>query len=159
MVGDTLTTADRDLIETATTAIRERYKPGVERTSRSVGAALRTTAGEVYTGVSLNAATPRASVCAEPVAVGAAITAGDLNFDTIVSVKYGSEDVPGASEPTTDDSGEAVVISPCGVCRELIRDYDSATDAIVRDDGKVGRVVITDLLPSMEWRDGGPPEP
>jgi len=153
-----LTAADRALIEKATAAIRDRYRPGVERTSRSVGAALRTDSGEVYTGVNLTAATPRASVCAEPIAVGAAVTAGDLDFGTIVSVKYSPETSLRASESMTEEDEEAVVISPCGVCRELIRDYDPTTEVIVDGDDGLLKLQIVDLLPDLRWRGAGPPD-
>ena len=153
-----LTAVDQSLIETATAAIRDRYRPGVERTSRSVGAALRTDSGEVYTGVNLTAATPRASVCAEPIAVGAAVTAGDLDFETIVSVKYSPDTSLRASESMTENGAEAVVISPCGVCRELIRDYDPTTEVIVKENDGLTKIKVVDLLPELGWRGAGPPD-
>lgn len=177
MTTEGLSAADRELIDAATDAIRKQYKPGLERTTRTVGAALRTESGEVYTGVNLTTATPRASVCAEPIAVGAAVTAGDVGFDTIVSVKYRPETDPRATEAAAERAGggednpertsemeraadsdpEVVVISPCGVCRELIRDYDPSTRVVVAAEDGLATVPVTELLPSMVWRDGGPP--
>lgn len=161
-----LTDADWALVERAKETIGDVYVPGTGRTSRSVGAALRTVSGAVYTGVSLTAATPRASVCAEPIAIGRAVTDGETAFDTIVAVKH----APNADPRTVaDEDGEgagvdadvgdgAAVISACGVCRELLRDYDPSTLVVVANEDGPMKVPVEDLLPSIHWRDGGPPD-
>jgi cytidine deaminase len=146
-----LTREDRQLLEDAKEVIRKRYRPGTGRKSQSVGTALRTDAGNTYTGVSLTADTPRASVCAEPIAVGRAITAGDADFDTIVAVKHAPGEDPRAGDDS-DTDGEAMVISACGVCRELIRDYDPTTQVVVSSDDGPVKVPVTGLLPGLEWR-------
>lgn len=146
---------DVDLIERAIETIRPRYVPGSDPGARAVGAALRTDSGAVYTGVNLTAATPRASVCAEPVAIGEAVTDGETEFDTIVAVLYR----PGNEAQSEVSEGElfpdAAVISACGVCRELIRDYDPSTSVVVRTDDGLGKVRVDELMPALTWRSAG----
>jgi cytidine deaminase len=160
MAIERLNDEDRELIEKATAVIERQYKPGKTRTARTVGTALRTGEGTVYTGVNLTADTPRASVCAEPVALGAAVADGHTSFETVVAVLYEP-----ANEPEFDgdenDPPERRVISACGVCREMLRDYDPTVDVIVRGnphgvDEPVKRSV-TELLPELTWRGGTPP--
>lgn len=160
MTIERLTDDDRELIEAATAAIEPRYKPGKTRTARTVGAALRAGDGSVYTGVNLTADTPRASVCAEPVALGAAIADGKTRFETSVAVLYKPYNEP-EFDGDESDPPETRVISACGVCREMLRDYDPTVDVIV-DGGPHGvdapvKRPVTDLLPEMSWRGGTPP--
>jgi cytidine deaminase len=155
-----LTADDRDLVRAATAAIEPQYKPGKRRTARTVGAALRTADGSVYTGVNLTTDTPRASVCAEPVALGAATADGHTAFETVVAVLYAPENEP-EFEGDESDPPERRVISACGVCRELLRDYDPDVDVIVDGephgiDAPIKRPV-TELLPELTWRGGTPP--
>jgi hypothetical protein len=78
-----------------------------------VAAAVRTADGDVYDGVSLPASVGRASLCAEPVAVGSAVADGHRHDDleTCVAVAY----------PLPEhDADETRVIPPCGICRELL---------------------------------------
>ena len=80
-----LSDADRELIEAAREAIRKRYRYDWQE----VGAALRTRAGKIFTGVSLDAYLGRMAVCAEAVALGQAITdAGETGIETIVAVRH-----------------------------------------------------------------------
>jgi cytidine deaminase len=163
MDARTLTDADWELIEAAKETIRDVYVPGTGPTSRSVGAALRTSSGAVYTGVNLTTATPRASVCAEPIAVGRAVTDGETAFDTIVAVKHalGADpraDADGDGAVVADVGDDAVVISACGVCRELLRDYDPSTLVVVPGADGPEKVPVETLLPAVHWRAGGPPD-
>ena len=65
-----LSKKDQDLIAAATKAIKSRYRNDWQE----VGAALRTRAGRVVTGVNLDAYVGRGAVCAEAVAIGRALT-------------------------------------------------------------------------------------
>jgi cytidine deaminase len=160
MGHQTIDDRDRDLIDAARRAIEGQYRPGRTRTAREVGAALRTRSGAVYTGVNLTADTPRASVCAEPIAVGRAVTDGEEAFDTVVAVLCAPGDNP-EYDGDPDAAPEHRIISPCGVCRELIRDYDPGTRVVVHGESYGSEdpvaVPVTDLLPALSWRDGGPP--
>ncbi len=74
-----------------------------------------------------------ASRCApKPSPSAAPITeTGDHGIETIVAVRH----------PKPDEPGEIAVVSPCGICRELIHDYDAKARVIVpeRQDGRRSR--------------------
>lgn len=85
-----------------------------------VGAAIRTKSGEITSAVHIEAYIGRVTVCAEAIAIGSAISNGQKNFDTIVAVRH----------PYSDEVDRRIkVVSPCGICRELISDY--APDSFV----------------------------
>lgn len=135
-----LTKEDMDLIEAARDAIRQRYRNDWQE----VGAALRTRDGRVVTGVNIDAYLGRMAVCAEPIAIGRAITeAGDKGIETIVAVRH----------PKPDDKDRTIkVVSPCGMCRETIYDYDAKARVIVPNGNSEEVVSIADLLPNKYTR-------
>jgi cytidine deaminase len=136
-----LAEADRALVAAAQAAIVARYRPDWH----VVGAALRTRAGRVFTGVHLEANVGRIAVCAEAVALGRAATeAGDTEVETIVAVRHPAPDAP----------DQAVrVVAPCGMCRELIADYAPAARVIVPgDDGAPTVRTVAELLPGKYAR-------
>ncbi len=131
---------DRELIEAATDAIRQRYRYDWQE----VGAALRTRAGKIFTGVNLDAYLGRMAVCAEAVALGRAfVDLGDSGIDTIVAVRH----------PDPDENDQRIaVVSPCGACRELIFDYDPKARVIVPSGKSAAVVPIAGLLPNKYRR-------
>ncbi len=135
-----LSKADRELIAAATAAIRERYRYDWQE----VGAALRTRAGKLYTGINLDAYLGRMAVCAEAVALGRAfVDLGDTGIDTIVAVRH----------PDPDEKDQTIaVVSPCGACRELIFDYDPKARVIVPNGKSPAVVQIGELLPNKYSR-------
>jgi cytidine deaminase len=135
-----LTKEDKDLIEAAREAIRSRYRNDWQE----VGAALRTRDGRVVTGVNIDAYLGRMAVCAEPIAIGRAITeAGDNGIETIVAVRH----------PKPDDADRTIkVVSPCGMCRETIHDYDAKARVIVPNGAGETVVSISELLPNKYTR-------
>jgi cytidine deaminase len=138
-----LSAADRELIETATEAIRRRYRYDWQE----VGAALRLRSGKIFTGVSLDAYLGRMAICAEAVALGQAITmAGETAIDTIVAVRH---------PPPEEPDRPIAVVSPCGACRELIWDYDRNARVIVPGPGGPTVALIGDLIPNKYNRERG----
>ena len=138
-----LSATDRELIETASDAIRRRYRDDWQE----VGAALRLRSGKIFTGVNLDAYLGRMAVCAEAVALGQAITdAGEIGIDTIVAVRHPSP---------TEKNKTIAVVSPCGACRELIWDYDHNARVIVPGENGPTVALIGDLLPNKYNRDRG----
>ncbi len=129
-----LTREDHDLIEKAEDAIKKGYRKGWH----SVGAALRTTDGEVFTGIHFEATVGRIGICAEPFALANAVMAGKDKFDTIVAVMH-----PKPERGKT----EFEVISPCGMCREMVTDYDPQTKVIIYAEEGLKKVDMSDLLP------------
>jgi cytidine deaminase len=125
-----LSAEDQALVAAAAEAVRARYRYG----RHSVGAALRGTSGRVFVAVNLDATVGRAAICAEAVALGEAVMAGET-VEVVVAVRH----------PRPDEPGEPAVVSPCGLCRELLLDYAPESEVVVPGGG---RVPLRALLPS-----------
>ena len=123
-----LTEKDRELIEAAATVIRKNHVDG----RHQVGAAVRSKSGRVFSGVNLES--PGVDICAEPVALGMAISNGEREFDSIVAVAM-------------EDGRDPQVLSPCGICRELIKFYGEDISIIFVEDGDLKKCRAKDLLP------------
>lgn len=118
---------DRSLIAAARDALRRRYRPH----HHSVGAAVRTASGRVYAGINLDAS-PHGP-CAEPIAMGAALTAGERIVGIVAVTRSGAR---------------YRVLPPCGSCRQLLADYAPGAAVITVERGKVGTAKVADLLPA-----------
>ena len=124
-----LSQADKDLIEFAANAIRENYDN--VNWWHTVGAAIRTKSGKVYVGVNCDSVSHGA--CAEVIAIGSAVTAGEREFDTIVAVLGGET---------------RKILPPCGNCRQMMFEYCPDIKVIVNDEkGELIKVRARDLLP------------
>ena len=134
-----LSADDQQLIETATGLIQARY---VEN-RHHIAAALRAKSGRIYTGLHLDTYVGRASICAEAVAVGQAMAAGETGIEAIVSVRH---------PRPREQHREPQIVSPCGICRELLNDF--APGAAVLLLGPVGpeRRPVEALLPDKYRR-------
>ncbi len=127
---------DAQLVEAARSVLARRYHPRWH----SVGAAIRGASGRIYTAVNLNAAyVGRVDVCAEAVAVGMAVAAGEKGLETVVAVQRGTR---GSRTP------RGRIVPPCGVCREMFNDYaPKMTVLLPGPKGTVVRRRAEDLLP------------
>ena len=130
------TEEDGALLDAARSAIRKRYRYG----SHHVGAAVRTRSCAVFTGVHLETTVGRAAVCAEPIAIGAAITAeGPGTIVAVAAVRH-----PDPESPLTD----LYTVPPCGICRELIADHAPEAVIVLEDEhGQLVRRPNLELLP------------
>jgi cytidine deaminase len=126
-----LSTKDAELVKLACEHIKKRYKK--DRTT--IGAALRTTSGNVYTGTNLKYRTRNTSTCAGATAVHTALDAGSSAFDTLVEVKY------------FPDTNVFEIVNPCGLCRQLYC-YNAPCKVIV-DDGAAAIKEAEELLPLL----------
>ena len=122
---------DEELINVARELIAARFKEGCQH----IAAALRTSSGSIFTGVHVEAYVGRIAVCAEAIAIGAAATAGDTSIETIVAV---------------NELGE--IVSPCGMCRELISDYSPEACVVILRSGQPVSVPVMELLPDKYSR-------
>ena len=127
---------DRQLIDAARSVLARRYRPRWH----SIGAAVRGRSGRIYTAVNLAARyVGQVDVCAEAVALGMAIAAGEKGLDTIVAVQRGNR---GSRSP------RGRIVPPCGVCRERLNDYaPKMTVLLAGPKGILVRRKAEDLLP------------
>ena len=116
------------LIESARLAREHAYAP---YSHFAVGAALRTKGGRVFTGCNVENVSFGLTICAERVALGAAVSAGERDFEALAVVA---------------DSKEPV--TPCGACRQVLAEF-SMTLAVCSAnlEGAVYESSIAELLP------------
>lgn len=115
-----------DLLQRAIEARKYSYSP---YSQYRVGAALLTSSGKIYTGCNIENAGYAASVCAERTAIFKAVSEGELNFMAIAVA--------------TVNGG-----APCGVCRQVIREFAPHLTVIVGSiDGDYEVHNLSDLLP------------
>jgi cytidine deaminase len=122
-----ITAEDQRLIEAARDVLRRNFRPA----RHTVGAAVLTGSGKIYTGVNVEAC--GYGPCAEPIAVGAAFSNGETRIVAIVAVRRRGQEYP--------------VLSPCGNCRQLVVDYNPEAMVIYSDNGAVCKAAARDLLP------------
>ena len=137
---DTLGADDLALIEAAKSLIEQRYTEN----RHHIASAVRGVSGRVYTGLHLDTYVGRASVCAEAVALGQAMAAGEKGISAIVSVRH-----PRPREQHQD----CKVVSPCGICREMLTDFARGAAVILLKDDVHVRVPVEELLPAKYRRD------
>ena len=130
-----LTEADQALIAAARNMITRLY----QENRHHIGAAVRTKSGRIHTAVHLDTYVGRASVCAEAVAIGKAISEGDHEIECIVSVRH---------PRPRETNREIQVVSPCGICREMLNDFARDCTVIIPADGGLARVPVAELLPN-----------
>ena len=95
-----------------------------------VGAAVMTTGGKIFKGANIENASFGAGICAEQVAVSAAVSAGEKEFDAIAVV-----------------SGEGSAW-PCGICRQFMYEFSPEMKVITGDDEDHLEVYeLAELLP------------
>jgi cytidine deaminase len=115
-----------DLLKQAMQAREKAYAP---YSNYKVGAALLTTDGKIFQGCNVENAAYGPSMCAERVAVFKAVSEGHTDFEAIAVV--------------TVNSG-----TPCGVCRQVLREFASNMTVIIGDvEGNYQVFTLPDLLP------------
>ncbi|MBS3051655.1 MAG: cytidine deaminase [Candidatus Aenigmarchaeota archaeon] len=120
--------SDKELIEKAQSAVRPR-KSAAGKLLADVGAALVTSKGNIYVGVSFDTQ-EGSGLCAERAAIASMITAGEYEIKKIVAVWT-----------------NGTIIPPCGACREWMWQTDKRnweTEVMV---GKNKIAKLKDLLP------------
>ena len=120
------------LIEKVIKQLEFSYSPYSEF---SVGAALLCRDGSVYTGCNVENASYPAGNCAERTAVFNAVSSGKRDFEAIAIVG-------GKNGQITD------YCSPCGICRQVLREFCKDGFKIILFDGKEEKIfTLSDLLP------------
>lgn len=98
-----------------------------------VGAAVETTDGRIHGGCNVENASFSVTMCAERVAIGAAVTAGARGLRRVYVCSTSAEPVP-----------------PCGVCRQALSEF--GPDLLVVSEGAHGATRtwrLTELLPEQ----------
>ena len=120
------TVSEAELVRLATQARKQAYAP---YSSFTVGAALLTGDGHVFQGCNVENISYGLTMCAERVAVGAAVQAGARHIAMIAIVS---------------DSEEPVM--PCGACRQVLAEFNP--DLKVMSETLQG-TNVSDLLSSL----------
>lgn len=117
-----------ELIKAAKTARRSAYAP---YSNFSVGAALLTKDGKIFTGCNVENVSLGLTICAERSAVAAAVNSGSKDFVAIAVVT-------GSKKPAV----------PCGACRQVLAEFNSAIQILAaNEDGLVEQFELSSLLP------------
>jgi len=115
-----------ELVEQALQARERAYAP---YSSYKVGAALLGESGRVYTGCNVENAVYPLCICAERTAIVKAISEGERSFVALAVA--------------TENGG-----SPCGSCRQVLREFGSEILVLIADvEGSYREATIAELLP------------
>ena len=116
------------LISYAKKAMGNAYSP---YSGFSVGAALLTTEGEVFTGCNVENASFGATICAERCAVMKAVSEGYTSFEKIAIVSSGND-----------------FTYPCGICRQFLSEFMEDGIVVVQDKtGNIKEYSLNELIP------------
>ncbi len=117
---------DRELVQLAQAARQNAYAP---YSHYDVGAALLTASGRVFTGCNVENAVYPMAICAERTAIVKAVSEGRRDFAVIAIA--------------TRNGG-----SPCGACRQVMREFAPHLRVLLADDaGHVRQFTLDQLLP------------
>ena len=123
-----VTNQDKELIKLALEVLAKNFDDGVY--NHTVGCAIRCADGSIFTGVNCDGIH---GSCAEYITIGAAISAGQRDFDTIVAVH---------------EHAVNSLLPPCGNCRQMMFEYCPDVKVILNDaDGNIVKVAARELLP------------
>ena len=117
-------------------ALEVRERAYVPYSGYKVGAALLGRSGKIYTGCNVENAVYPLGICAERTAVFKAVSEGEQQFVAIAVA--------------TENGG-----SPCGACRQVLREFGENTVVLIADDkGNSRETSVGKLLPdSFSARD------
>ena len=123
----------RALLAMAEEAREKSYSP---YSGITVGAALLTREGNVYTGANIENASYSPTICAERVAFFKAINEGERDFIAIAIA--GGE----SKKPSKAD------FPPCGVCRQVMAEFCNKDFIVIWGNGeKITKKTLAEMLP------------
>lgn len=119
-----------ELRATARRAMERAYSP---YSRFRVGAAVETAEGSVHGGCNVENASFSVTICAERVAIGAAVTSGGRSLRRVYICSTSAEPVP-----------------PCGVCRQALSEFGSDLEVISEGlNGDLRTWSLAELLPEQ----------
>jgi cytidine deaminase len=117
-----------ELIDAALKSRRNAYAP---YSKFCVGAALLTRSGRVFSGANVENVSLGLTICAERVCVGAAIAAGETDFEMIAVA-----------------ADSAVPVVPCGACRQVLAEFSPSLEILSSTlNGETTSFRLEELLP------------
>uniref|UniRef100_A0A673HHJ2 Cytidine deaminase n=1 Tax=Sinocyclocheilus rhinocerous TaxID=307959 RepID=A0A673HHJ2_9TELE len=120
----------KELVQKSQEAKEQAYCP---YSKFRVGAAVLTSDGTVFTGCNVENASYPLGLCAERTAISKAVSEGYISFKAI------------AIASDLEDR----FISPCGACRQFMREFGSQWDVYMsKSDGSYKLMTVEELLPS-----------
>ncbi len=125
---------NQELIRQALVARESAYAP---YSGFTVGAALLTKSGKIYTGCNIESASYSPTCCAERTAFFKAVSEGERDFEAIAIIGAPKDTIPSA------------LCSPCGVCRQVISEFceDSFKIILATSEENFEVFTLTELLP------------
>ena len=115
------------LVEAARLARERAYAP---YSGFRVGAAIETPSGAVYSGANVENASYGATTCAERVAVGCMVAAGEHAIARVAVYAEG---------PT--------ISMPCGICRQVLGEFGANATVVSAGPGGSRTLVLSELMP------------
>ncbi len=123
-----------ELCALAVDAMKNAYVP---YSGFTVGAALLTSSGKVYTGCNIENASFTPTVCAERTAIFKAVSEGERKFEMIAVAGGKGGEIKGE-------------FPPCGVCRQVMAEFCSADFPVlfVVENGEFEEHTLGEILPN-----------
>lgn len=119
-----------DIKDLITLALEAKEKAYVPYSGFHVGAAVEMDSGNVYTGCNIESSSYSPTICAERTAIFKGVSEGERKIRRIVV------------------TGDADFTYPCGVCRQVIREFGPQAEVIVANSIEDYRVYsLSQLLP------------
>lgn len=122
-----ITTSQKNkLIQKAISVRKNSYSP---YSNYKVGAALLSTNGKIYVGANFENVAFGAGICAERVALGAALSDGERSFLAICIC------------------GNSIDITPCGICRQALSEFSNLEIICCDEYGNEREYLLSSILP------------
>lgn len=123
-----------EIVKIAESLITDRYIYG----KHHIACVLKTKSGRIFSAIHIDANVRRAAICAESIVLGQAILANIKDAEVLVSVRHSRPDEP---QKYTE------IVSPCGICREILADYYPKLTVLIQNGHEIVRIPVFKLLP------------
>ena len=118
----------QDLIRRAMKVREYSYSP---YSNFSVGAAILSESGKIYTGCNIENSSFGATICAERCAISKAVSEGHKNIQKIAIVSSSGDFTP-----------------PCGICRQVMEEFMADGTVVLSNGKEIKEYTVRELLPA-----------